>query len=461
MALSLAINAYGLSDQLKAIPFNMSKTRLLITGATGYIGKHLVQTALSGGCEVTVLVRRRLQIFDRPGILAFEYDLKSPPPAEAFIGIHAVIHLAVITDPGVLDSQEIELEAACSLLGTSRQAGVSNFIFVSSQSTRPDAPTLYGQTKWCIEEEVRRQGGTVVRPGLVVGGRREEALFGKLCHLAKTFPVLPAFFPSPQVQPIHVEDLCEGLLTLASGSTPPLPIFYLAQRKSISITKFLKTLAWERYRQYRLAVPIPLALLRWFARIKKHVSILPGIDLERINGLLALPKMDTDESLRNLNLELRCLVAGLNPVGNRRRILEEGNAFVCYIAEIPSGSFILRHYVRAVEALRGGKSLGLRYLFLKHPSTLRLVDPKRPVWILRDDDRKDLTWHMNTLVAFLETSPRNVRLFNLFEPIGFFSAVISLAFDAIKEIFFISLSLVLRLLAKLGVAGYARVKNAF
>jgi nucleoside-diphosphate-sugar epimerase len=439
----------------------MENSKILITGATGYIGKHLVQGARERNLEVIALARRRYQRFENEGIMTFEYDLRAQPPEEAFRDVNVVIHLAAITENTDLETREIELSAAKNLLKMNRRAGVSNFIFVSSQSASKDAFTQYGQTKWLIEEEVKREGGLVVRPGLVYGGRKEEALFGTLCRLVEAFKVLPALFPAPRVQPIHVEDLCEALLTLAIRDHNPLDIYCVAQRNDMSITRFLKILAWERYHRHLWTIPLPLFLLRWFAHIKKRIQIFPEIKLDRINGMLTLPKMNTRESLKCLNLEPRNLSTGLSSESNRRRILDEGNAFIRYLLGLPSGSFILRRYVRAIQALRGGEPLGLRPFFLQFPAMLRLIDPKRPVWVLKKTDRDELAWHMNTTIALMEASPENVSLFSLMKPMGISVAAFALLIYLIMESTFISLAMVWRVSERMGFSKFSRVKDEF
>lgn len=437
----------------------MEKLKILITGATGYIGKHLVQAALAEGHEVTALVRRRLPLFDRTELTMFDYDLETPPPADAFQEIHAVFHLAAFTGETDPAFQKRECAAAKNLLEVSQQAGVEKFIYVSSQSARSDAPTLYGQTKWRIEEEVRRQGGIVVRPGLVYGGHHEEALFGTLCGLVKKVPVLPALLPAPRVQPIHVEDLCEALLTLATRTNNPEMTYCLAQPKGMPFTRFLQILAWERFRRYRWAVPVPLALLRLYVHVKKLIPVFPDIPLDRIKGLLALPHMDTEESLQALDLNLRDLAAGLRQTSGRRRILEEGNSFFRYLSGLPSGSFVLRRYVRAVEKLRGGHPLGLMPVFLRFPGWLRTIDPSRPVFVLQEQDRQDLTWHLNASVALLEASPQHAQLFTLTKSMGRVVAGARLLTPLFWESVFIVLGFVGRLPVRLGWTKYARVKD--
>src|SRR5690606_18848395 len=100
---------------------------------------------------------------------------------------------------------EMEIHAASALLSATT-ALKARFIFVSSQTAQAGAPTQYGRTKHSIEQLVLESGGIVIRPGMVYGGP-SLGLNGTLSRLVRKLPVLPAFLPSPRVQPVHVDDL--------------------------------------------------------------------------------------------------------------------------------------------------------------------------------------------------------------------------------------------------------------
>src|SRR5438045_4422021 len=69
--------------------------RILVTGATGLIGKALCRVLLDEGHEIVVLSRRVETARVVPGGRAFRWNAEAePPPAEAWEGVEAVIHLA-------------------------------------------------------------------------------------------------------------------------------------------------------------------------------------------------------------------------------------------------------------------------------------------------------------------------------------------------------------------------------
>src|SRR5690606_10483676 len=91
-------------------------------------------------------------------------------------------------------------------------------VFLSSQASSPQAPTGYGRTKAAIEAAILPLHAAVIRPGLVYGGE-ERGLFGLLCALLRRSPLRPRLWPSPPVQPVHVDDLCAAIITVLGERT--------------------------------------------------------------------------------------------------------------------------------------------------------------------------------------------------------------------------------------------------
>ncbi|MGO7450556.1 NAD-dependent epimerase/dehydratase family protein [Rhizobium leguminosarum] len=165
--------------------------RVLLTGASGYIGLHILDELLRGGHEITALVRSEAKLsafMQEPRLKIVSVDLAQENRfAEALDGCQAVIHAALVWgEPG----EEFELKdtiAAAKLFEAAGPAGIERCIFISSVAVhRPFtgemnedqalAPIdIYGATKAAGELFLRaacaqhQMTGIVVRPGPVVG----------------------------------------------------------------------------------------------------------------------------------------------------------------------------------------------------------------------------------------------------------------------------------------------------
>ena len=124
--------------------------RIIITGATGYIGRRVAMIAVSQGFSVVSMSRRPSQVQTSTWI---PFDLTDTSVSNLPPETHALIHLAANTAGAHNTDSAIELRSVRLLLSVTKEAG-AKFIFVSSLTARVDAPTSYGLTKWSIEKEV-------------------------------------------------------------------------------------------------------------------------------------------------------------------------------------------------------------------------------------------------------------------------------------------------------------------
>lgn len=364
--------------------------KILVTGATGYIGSIFVRRARASGHAIVAASRRRPS---QGEWIPYRLGDALAMPAD----VDVVVHMAADTT-GALNDPEAELRALVTLMDHPSAAGIS-LVFVSSQTARADAPTAYGCGKWMIEQWVLGRGGWVVRPGQVYGGP-ELGLFGTLTSLLRRLPVVPALFPGPLIQPIHVEDCAEGLLRVALTKPAEIRIIHLAAAEPVTFTYFLQCIARNRVRRRIAFVPFPTALLRGVVHAVRRIGVSLSL-LDKLDSLLAVPRVASAGDLAALSLSLRTLDDGMQKAGNgRRRLLEEGRALMGYVLRRRPSGQLLSKYVRSVESLRGGRALGLPLGMTVMPAFVATIDSPA---ILRQHD--ELRWRIDAATVISEASP--------------------------------------------------------
>lgn len=261
--------------------------RIAVTGATGFVGRHLVDAILDQGHAVTALGRRDPGI---PGV-AFRRtkDLREMTDPDDWLaplsGIDRVVHLAALAHrlAPTLPAEEfmrINAGATAALAEAARSAGVQRLIFVSSigavatasnELITPEtvcAPVSdYGRSKRAAELDIERILGSdsetdysILRPHLVYGPGNPGNMARLLKVLEKGLP-LPLASISNQRSFLYVGNLCSLILLALTEQGVSRRTLPLADIAPLSTPAFLREIGAATGQPVRL-FPCPMPLLR-------------------------------------------------------------------------------------------------------------------------------------------------------------------------------------------------------
>lgn len=191
---------------------------LAITGATGFVGSHLLTKALAAGNEVRALTRRPMG--KRKGVEWIEGALDNGDSLARLVeGADAVIHVAgVLSAPDAAGFEAGNVAGTAVMLAAAEKARIKRFVHVSSLAAREPDLSLYGGSKARSEKLVEESSlsWAIVRPPAVYGpGDRETLELFKMA--ARGLVLLP---PNGRLSVIHVDDLADLLLALANPECP-------------------------------------------------------------------------------------------------------------------------------------------------------------------------------------------------------------------------------------------------
>ncbi len=344
--------------------------RIIITGGTGYLGDRVVQIALRQGHRVTLLGADHSMGAQR----AVPWRLADPVPETLWSEpADAIIHLAHLWHAPGPEADDVNVSGTAALLAAARRAGVPCFIFASSLSARADALNQYGRIKYRIETLLERDGEIAARIGLVYGGPR-QSLWDTLVRFTAS-PVLPVIGISQPVQPIHLDDVAEGLLRLAALRAPR-PHQVVLAGAPIAFGDFLRAVALRQHGRRPILLPLPLPLVLHCLRAPGKIGLpVHGIQ-ERILGLAGITLQPGAADAARLGLSLRSLDAGLAEGAKHRPAARaaEAAAYLRYILNRSPSAAVLRRYLRGWRRYEFG-DLVLPPILKKCPSLMRLAEP--------------------------------------------------------------------------------------
>jgi len=234
---------------------------IVISGASGFLGTALQRAWTAAGHTVRGTGAHRLE--DRV-------------PAGLFAGADVVVHAAHAFG---LDARDRNVDGTRALFASAHAAGVGQQIFISSYSAHAGAASVYGATKFALEQFFLEQGALVVRPGLVAGG---GGMFARLARPLLRWHIAPLIHPDVRdVVIVSVDDFVRAVVELVCRrATGP---FNLADPAPVSAREFARAV-WRGAGERGAVVPIPRGLAVGALTIfRAHGA------LDRVRGRLSPP----------------------------------------------------------------------------------------------------------------------------------------------------------------------------
>jgi nucleoside-diphosphate-sugar epimerase len=255
--------------------------KVLVTGATGFIGAPLTAALTEAGHQVRAAVRDRRRRSFAPGVeIALLPDLAGAvdwTPLAA--GMDVVVHLAGIAHvgPEIPDAiyDRVNHLATAGLAGAAARAGARKFVLMSStraqagaasdapltESAAPQPTDAYGRSKLAAEAAVRASGlpSTILRPALVYGPNPKGNL-ASLMRLAALPIPLPFGAFSNRRSLLALDNLIAAVRFAFEDARAENETFLVADPGAISVAELIALLRGGAGRRPSL-IPVPPGLL--------------------------------------------------------------------------------------------------------------------------------------------------------------------------------------------------------
>jgi NADH dehydrogenase len=180
---------------------------IAVTGAPGFVGRHVVRELISRGHEVRGLVRPASEAGAVEGLQVVRGDIRNRAALEPLVsGAEAVVHLAASFSPQD-DQTGIIVEGTQTLVAAAKETGVQRLVFMSCLGAEAAAAPILA-AKWTAETVVHsaKVPFVILRPSLVLGVG--DGVSRPLADLVRALPFIP--IPGSgerRMQPVDVEDV--------------------------------------------------------------------------------------------------------------------------------------------------------------------------------------------------------------------------------------------------------------
>ncbi|KAB0480403.1 UDP-glucose 4-epimerase [Pseudomonas reinekei] len=306
--------------------------RILLTGATGFVGRGLTPVLLQQGHEVSAAVRRTTSDLDSRATQALINDLSARQNWQSLLSGHdTVIHSAArvhvmsdnSSDP-LAEYRKTNVEGTLNLARQSAEAGVKRFLFLSSvkvngEGTKPGNPFRadshpapldpYGISKLEAEQGLRALSAetgmevVIIRPVLVYGPGVQANFLSMMRWLYKGFP-LPFGALHNQRSLVALDNLTDLIATCVIHPNAANQTFLVSDGEDLSTTLLLRRMGAALGKPVHM-LPVPGWILETGASILGKQAIaqrLCGslqVDIEKTCCLLDwIPPVSVDEALR-------------------------------------------------------------------------------------------------------------------------------------------------------------------
>ena len=305
--------------------------KLLLTGATGFLGGRLAKTLYSKpDITLTASTRRRIEM---PGAKIVEVSTLggstdwSTALTKQQVVIHAAARAHIMTDevPDPLaEYRRVNVDGTVQLVRQAAEAGVKRFIFISSIKVNGECTAdgqafhlsdpcfpedAYGISKWEAEQalwEVSQRTGmetVIIRPPLVYGPG-VKGNFATLTNLTKKGLPLPFGAVNNSRSLVAVDNLVDLIITCIDHPAAANQTFLVSDGQDLSTTELLRGLGQACGRPARV-VPVPAEWLRFGASMlgKRDVAdrLLGNLQVDITHTCQTLdwtPPISVDEGLR-------------------------------------------------------------------------------------------------------------------------------------------------------------------
>ena len=288
----------------------MKPKEILVFGATGQIGRHLLRYLTKKNFKVTVVTRnihRKAYILKSQANAGWLNIVEMDNPdsgklSKLFENKNICINLiGILNEKNKSSFDNIHHLFPKKLAQYAKENNLEQFIHVSSLGIEDASDSKYASSKLSGENEIKKifKNYVILRPSLVYSV--DDNFTTMLMSLLKILPMFPIYYDGKTVfHPIHVTDVCEIIYKVILNESKEETIECIGPEKLTFkeiIQKILKSIGIKR-----ILLPMPLIIANLYANFFEIIMKNPLLTKDQ----LILLKYNNSPSLKyNTNIDLK------------------------------------------------------------------------------------------------------------------------------------------------------------
>jgi NADH dehydrogenase len=268
--------------------YNAREMRIFLTGATGFVGGHILQRLLADGHDVVAVVRGRSAIRPQNDHLHLASgDVVSGAGLDVMQGCDAVIHLVgIIMEQGDATFERVHHEATRNVVAAARRAGVERLVQMSALGARADGVSGYQTSKWRGEEEVRNSGipFVILRPSLIFGPG--DGFITQMVDVMRSAPLFRPVVGTGQYRfrPVYIDDVVSCFVSSLINERATNQSIDIGGGEELTLEQMLRQIA-DCVGVSKAAVHMPWPLMYAGAVLMQAVLKKPPVTTDQLRML--------------------------------------------------------------------------------------------------------------------------------------------------------------------------------
>ena len=261
--------------------------KILVTGASGFVGGYVCTALLEAGHEVVGLTRGSSPGLPTGVTVATGDVVSGEGLSAAMTDVDAVIHLVgIIREKGDVTFERVHVGGTRNVIASAQAAGVPRVVHMSALGADPAAESNYQSSKGRAEAVVRASGlaWTIMRPSLIFG-EGDDFFAGTLRELVKLPPVIPVVGRGDQpFRPVWVVDVATAFTRAVQEPSLAGQSFDIVGPREYTLRELL-LLVRKTLQVNKPLINVPLPLMRLGVLLFK---LLPNPPITRDQFLMLL-----------------------------------------------------------------------------------------------------------------------------------------------------------------------------